>query len=637
MFGSLFNNLLGGKPAPKPSEGKTARGDGRVEARRRPGAPGAKPRPNGGARPAEQAAAEEPEIVEAPPEPEAPAEEQPEKKTTRIVFEGAILTIPGGPLKVAAESRNLCVLFDTGLWLVSQSHKNSPLVTSVALTAKRQGFQVNDPVYVTPDQIREAYYHSDKVQSTVRLDDNAIRRKIVETLAKARDKGANDIHIEVAQGRTKLEFRLESRLRIEETWTQKEGEQFLSAIYSHSSVQSGATANWMEPQAAMLERQNGVDTIQLPDGVISVRCQWMPLADGRYLNMRLSYDSSHIFGEGFVAADVDTLGFTPEQTELIRTIRSTPGRIRAICGPTNQGKTTTLRVMLNRRMAETNMELNCLLIEDPPEGGIIGARQIGVSSSNDEVARERTFQGIIRASLRLDPDIVMLGEVRDMTTASFLFKLALAGRQVYTTLHVYSALAIPQRLRDIGMEPYLVYDPELLYGMMCQRLMRGLCRHCRIPLLDAARFDPKIEQLARRTRAAIAMLQAEQKYIEGQSNVYSMATEPDMGDIFMENIEGCKHCDYKGRKGRTVAAEIVEADAKLMSLLMEDKPDEGRRYWLAPGGLGGISMKMHAIMKVMRGEVSPTDAEFEMGLLIRERELQEIEKVIGVFRLSNYG
>ena len=116
------------------------------------------------------------------------------------------------------------------------------------------------------------------------------------------------------------------------------------------------------------------------------------------------------------------------------------------------------------------MELNCLLIEDPPEGGVIGARQIGVSATTNDDQRERTFMGVVRAALRLDPDIVMLGEVRDTTSASFLFKLALSGRQVYTTVHVYSALAVPQRLRDIGMEPYLVYDPELLYGMTSQRL-----------------------------------------------------------------------------------------------------------------------------------------------------------------------
>ena len=486
---------------------------------------------------------------------------------------------------------------------------------------------------MTPDIIRNAYYHSDRALASVKLDDNAIRRKIVETLIKAREWGANDIHIESSDSRTKVEFRLESRLRLMETWTQKEGEQFLSAVYSHSSVQSGATANWQEPQAAMLERASGADTIALPEGIISVRCQWMPLANGRYLNMRLSYDSMYIFGEGFVAADVDSLGFTPEQTEVIRSIRAMPGRIRCICGPTNQGKTTTLRVMLNRRMAETNMELNCLLIEDPPEGGVIGARQIGVSATTNDEQREKTFMGVVRAALRLDPDIVMLGEIRDGTSASFAFKLALSGRQVYTTVHVYSALAVPQRLLDIGVEPYLVYDPELLYGMTSQRLMRGLCKHCRIPIADVARHDPKILQLMRRTRGAMALATAEKKHLDVTANVYDLVREPDMSQVFMENPSGCKHCDFKGRKGRTVAAEIIEADSKLMDYLHEHKNSEARRYWLAPTGLNGITMAQHALIKVSRGEVSPTDAEFEMGIMIRERELEEIEKKIGVLRV----
>lgn len=648
MFKSILGdvgNLLGGKPVSTVATGESA-AVRRTNGSATPGSNASRTASAGDKKkvPLAPKAAEAVEEIEdvtviiPGEEPEVPESAPEEKKKTgqSIVFEGEVLTAPNGPLKIAPESRNLCVLFDNGLWLVSGSHKTSPLVTSVALAARRQGYTINDPLYVTPEVIRQAYYYADKAVSSARLDDNSIRRKIVEVLEMARNTGANDVHIEAAAGRCKVEFRLESRLRVMETWTQREGEQFLSAVYSHSAVASGATANWMEPQAAMLERASGADTIALPDGVISVRCQWMPLADGRYLNMRLSYDSSHIFGEGFLAADVDTLGFTPEQTDLIRTLRATPGRIRAICGPTNQGKTTTLRMMLNRRMAETNMEMNCLLIEDPPEGGVMGARQIGVSSGSNEEARERVFQGIIRASLRLDPDIVMLGEVRDIQTASFLFKLALSGRQVYTTLHVYSALAVPQRLRDIGMEKYLVYDPELLYGMMCQRLMRGLCKHCRLPILDVAKYDSKVEQLARRTRAAIALMEAERQFIE-DGNVYDRVREPDMHAIFMENPEGCKHCDFKGRKGRTVAAEVVEADGKLMQLLSDDKPAEAKAYWIAPGGLNGITMKMHATMKVMRGEVSPTDAEFEMGLMIREREMAEVEKRIGVFNAATYG
>lgn len=573
----------------------------------------------------------------ATPPPAAPAAEAEESEAfdgnRKIVFEGQVLTAVGGPLKIAPESRNLCALFDNGLWLVSASHRNSPLVTSVSLGAKRQGFKVGEPIFVTPDVIRQAYHFADRQVASSRLDDNSIRRKIVETLLKAREAGANDIHIEASGNRTKVEFRIDGALRIWETWTQKEGEQFLSAVFSHSSVQSGATANWLEPQAAMLVPGGGADSIQLPEGIISVRCQWMPLADGgRYLDMRLSYDNLYIFGEGFIAADVDSLGFSTEQTDLVRMLRYTPGCIRCITGPVNQGKTTTLRVMLNRRMAETNGQLNCLMIEDPPEGGVIGARQIGVSATVNDEQRERTFIGIMRAALRLDPDIVMLGETRDLQSANFLFRLALTGRQVYTTLHVYSALAVPQRLRDIGIEPYLVYDHHLLRGMMCQRLMRGLCRHCRIPVMELARVDPQIEQLARRVRGAVSLMHAEHKVAGGNDNPMDHLRDPDLRGVFMENPDGCKHC-YKGRKGRTVAAEVIESDAKLMELLEQNHMGEARKYWLSPNGLKGMTMAQHSLTKVIRGEVSPADAEFEMGLLIRERELQEIEKVIGIFKI----
>ena len=348
---------------------------------------------------------------------------------TSLSFAGEVLTAESGPLKVPEESRNLCALFSDGLWLVSASHRRSPLITSVELAAKRQGYKVNDARYVTPNIITQAYIYADRKKATVQFDENAVRRRIVGMLEKAVEVGANDIHIEAVNNRTRVEFRIDGSLRVWETWTQREGEQVLSSIYSHSVGQSGSTANWQEPQAAMLTSDaKGRDTIALPKGVISVRCQWVPLSnEGRYLDMRLQYDSAHLFGENFVMADVDSLGFSQEQQRVVQSLRTLPGGMRVFSGPVNQGKTTTLRVCLNRRMAETNMQLNCLLVEDPPEGGVIGARQIGVSASVKDEQREKTFQEIMRCALRLDPDIVMLGEIRDMQTAKFAYRLSLTG------------------------------------------------------------------------------------------------------------------------------------------------------------------------------------------------------------------
>jgi hypothetical protein len=362
-----------------------------------------------------------------------------EDGSTPLTFAGAVLTAESGALKVPAEARALCALFDNGMWLVSASHRHSPLVTSVALAARRQGYKVGEPRYVTPNIIIQAYVYADRQSNAAVFDDNAVRRRIVATLEQAVQMGTNDIHIEAVNGRTTIQYRIDGALRHIEALTQREGEQFLASVYSHSIGQSGATANWQEPQAAMLTSDaRGREVINLPKGVLSVRCQWVPLSnDGRYLDMRLQYDSAALFGENFVMADVDSLGFSQEQMRTIQSMRAAPGGLRIFSGPVNQGKTTTLRVTLNRRMAETDMRLNCLMIEDPPEGGVIGARQIGVSASVKDEQREKTFVEIMRCALRLDPDIVMLGEIRDLQTAKFAFRLALTGRQVYTTTHVY--------------------------------------------------------------------------------------------------------------------------------------------------------------------------------------------------------
>ncbi|QQR69583.1 MAG: Flp pilus assembly complex ATPase component TadA [Alphaproteobacteria bacterium] len=559
----------------------------------------------------------------------------------RIVFSGMVLTAVGGPLRVPAESRTVCALFDSGLWLVSESHKNSPLVTSVRQLAIRQGFTVEPPRYVTPDVIRRAYHYADKNATSIRLDDNAVRRRIVETLQKGSELGASDIHIESTADRTKVEFRVDGKLRLWETWTQKEGEQVLSSIYSHSAAQSGSTANWLEPQAAMLIPMSGPDTLILPDNVIAVRCQWIPLADGgRYLDMRLQYDSAKIFGPDFVAADVDSLGFSQDQTDLVRQLRAIPGAMRVFSGPVNQGKTTTLRVMLNRRMAETNMQLNCLMIEDPPEGGVLGGRQVGVSASVKDEQRERSFLEVMRCALRLDPDIVMLGEMRDMQTATFAFRLTLTGRQVYTTLHVYSAIAIPQRLRDLGIDDYLVYDPNLLRGLICQRLMRTLCRHCRMPMREAVQIDSTLKIYAQRVRAALSVMDAQRQYRRKPSENPddwrpidpSMLDlhEPDLGQVYFAHPQGCPHC-YQGRSGRTIIAEVAEADDRLMDWLQKNKMESARQYWLAPApeGKGGITMMWHALDKLRRGEIDARDAEFDVGFLARDREVREVENRLG--------
>ena len=548
-----------------------------------------------------------------------------------LTFSGNVLTATDGALRIPDEARNFCALFDNGMWLVSASHRHSPLVTSAALAAKRQGYKISEPRYVTPDIILQAYHYADRRGNASQFDANSVRRRIVATLEQAVQMGANDIHIESVNGRATVQFRIDGSLRLQDAWTQAEGDQFLAAVYSHAIGQSGSTANWQEPQAAMLSSDSrGREVIALPKGIISVRCQWVPLAnEGRYMDMRLQYDSTYLFGENFVMADVDSLGFSQEQLRVVQSLRAAPGGLRIFSGPVNQGKTTTLRVVLNRRMAETEMRLNLLMIEDPAEGGVMGARQIGVSASVKDEQRDKTFVEIMRCALRLDPDIVMLGEIRDLQTAKFAFRLALTGRQVYTTGHVYSALATPKRLRDIGMEPYVVYDHNLVRGMACQRLLRSLCPHCRIQMKQACEdYGPVMREIAQRVRAGLALMEARRNKANVGKPILECIAEPDTSRVYLANPEGCSQC-YKGRSGRTVCAEIIETDAKLMELLLDNRNEEAEAYWLSPVGLNGINMLWRGLEKVCAGQVSPDDAEFELGIFASPREVLDVEKKLG--------
>ena len=224
----------------------------------------------------------------------------------------------------------------------------------------------------------------------------------------------------------------------------------------------------------------------------------------------------------------------------------------------------------------------------------------------------------------------MLGEIRDFESATMAFRLALTGRQVYTSIHVYSALSIPQRIRDLGIEPYLVYDQNLLRGLMSQRLGRSMCKSCRLPWQDAIKMKPDWLDVMRRARCSIAVMKLNRR--EGfEKPDFTSMEDPDLTQIYFPNLEGCSKC-YSGYKGRTVMVEVIEADAKLMGLLSKNQIEDAKLYWLSPDGQNGVSMLWHGIEKIQNGILSPPDVEFELGPLIRQQEVAQIESYIGEFK-----
>jgi type II secretory ATPase GspE/PulE/Tfp pilus assembly ATPase PilB-like protein len=232
-------------------------------------------------------------------------------------------------------------------------------------------------------------------------------------------------------------------------------------------------------------------------------------------------------------------------------------------------------------------------VEDPPEYPIPGAVQMPVTNATTAEERAREFTKAIAASMRSNPDRIMIGEVRDAASAGLAFEASMTGHQVWTTLHANDALTIPFRLRDLDVDEYKLSDPDLLTGLISQRLVRILCPDC------ARRIEE--HELSHNLLARLEKL--------------SIPIEK----LRAHNPEGCKTCGVgNGYKGRSVIAEIIIPDATFMEYIKKDDKRSAEKYWLTH--LNGRCLMEHMIDRVRAGEVDPLDAERILGpLTVPER------------------
>ena len=232
--------------------------------------------------------------------------------------------------------------------------------------------------------------------------------------------------------------------------------------------------------------------LKLPAGVQSLRLQFNPLAnDGRYLIMRILYS-----GDGKMI-DLSDLGYSDEQVRQIAIMSARPVGINIVSGPTGSGKSTTLKAVLEQVIRKRNGEVNTITIEDPPEYVIADAQQMPVTNAKTQDQRSEAFTQAISAGLRSDPDIMMIGEIRDLASAALAVEGALSGHPIYASLHANTAMDILTRLRDMGIEDFKVFDPTVFSGLVGQRLVRQLCPCCKVPLETAVELgdiDPLVQE-----------------------------------------------------------------------------------------------------------------------------------------------
>jgi len=353
---------------------------------------------------------------------------------------------------------------------------------------------------------------------------------------------ASDIHIEPEEREVLVRYRIDGELYV----SKRANKQFMSSIVARIKIMSGL--NIAEKRLP----QDGRIALKIAGNSIDVRVSTIPTSRGfERIVMRLLMKTS-------VLLDLTDLGFSARDYGLMSELIRRPDGIILVTGPTGSGKTTTLYACLNK-INQPN--LNILTAEDPVEYEIGGIHQVHVQPKIG-----LTFASALRAFLRQDPDVVMVGEIRDKETVDIAINASLTGHLVLSTIHTNDAPGAITRMVDMGVEPFLIRSSVI--GILAQRLVRMLCKHCKEPGV-ASPFE--LSQLGidpERTRQRRAR-KPSPKYTP-QDTVYEPVGTEEGDVVQVYRAKGCDKCLGTGYQGRRGIYELLIMDDAVGPLVLKN-------------------------------------------------------------------
>ena len=377
--------------------------------------------------------------------------------------------------------------------------------------------------------------------------DHPIIRLVDHLLADAHKLGASDIHFAPEESFARISFRIDGTLR---------------------QVRAVHLTHWpaLSHRLKIMAGMNIADTRSIQDGrfqkqlqgnAIDFRVAIMPTVWGETIVVRLLDHKRSL-------VPLDDLGYSRAAAERLKLIAQKPQGITLITGPTGSGKTTTLYSILKQI---STLDVHIATLEDPVEYQLDLIRQTTIQDDQG-----LGFAEGVRGVLRMDPDILLIGEIRDPDTAGMALRAAMTGHQVYTTLHSSDALGALPRLMDLGLNPRVLAGN--LSGLIAQRLVRKLCPHC-----------------------------AHERAVTDEE--HTLLQMHDMEKQTLAAATGCAACGYTGRMGRTVIAEVLPLTTALDDLIAAGAPrgtlyDEARKE-------GFTTMQQDGLAKVFAGEISLGD------------------------------
>jgi type II secretory ATPase GspE/PulE/Tfp pilus assembly ATPase PilB-like protein len=520
------------------------------------------------------------------------------------------LTGIGCEFELSKALREKMVLLMDSTLLVNENYKHDvEVINKIAYFCSIQD-ESGEPVtnsgnvrYTTPEVIRGYYEDS----SSISFGETAshIQREIIGLIQLAYQRNASDIHIELNAPSTFIMLRILGDLVPYRTLTFDSGNQLCTTLYNTMTTTSGTNFNSRTQQDANIQESF------LPKELSGIRIATGPTQGGNYfMVLRLLPKGTN--------NTLEDIGYNRFQLRHIRDFKAVRnGGIIILAGPTGSGKSTTLQAMNKETLKEYKGRINLITIEDPVEYPIVvedmvdgrkvfySARQIAVPSTQDKDLRKTYFNNAVVAAMRQDPDMIMIGEIRDQVTAEAAITASITGHPVASTIHASNAIMIIDRLITIGANKKLLLAHGTLSGLVSQHLAPIMCPKCKVPLAEKQR------ELERNNPELLERLVA--------------AFDGDLSGIYLRGA-GCNYQDYKlkrqcifGHIDRTVIAEIVVPDEEFLQYVRQDDLFQASKYWLEVQK--GVTMMCHGLSKVKQGLIDPSALESKLKLITPQLNL----------------
>lgn len=493
-----------------------------------------------------------------------------------------------------AQLQDVVFVEPSGEVLIAAGRESDPRVRSFLV--RQRHLHGEAPHRSLPyNELHEVIRHQSAVSGSLARDSEKIRLAL-EIQQHAVGLRTSDVHIRVFAGRhTRVFFRIDGQLQelTKFQMSAENGEDLCRTIYQ-------SMTNNARPTYVQTVGQDG--QVDHPDylakGLAALRVKTSPHKLGQMMVLRLLYHRAHD-AKGTLVERLAVSGYGADHIEMFRAMVAKPKGLVVLAGETGSGKSTTLMHLLESLHAERS-GANILTIEDPPEYDIEGAMQIPVVTEDDSESRSEAFVRAIRDALRLDPDVLMIGEVRDPASAVLAVQAAITGHLTVTTTHTNSCIDALVRLYTLiaghreggAIDPGLYLgNPQTLAGLCYQTLVPLNCVHCRQPLQGHAKRVPR--------------------------DVYERMKAVGLLDFPVHlRGPGCRKCQTEGAKvtgifERTVVAETACTDGEYLARFNRRDIQGAQDHWIQ--ALGGRPILAHALEKVAQGLVDPVLMEQRVG------------------------